>query len=118
MATKITKTPVAKAHLTRGIDPIPEYWEIASSFAAIGGLKRSIRTLDQLEDGTNDPIAVRRLRAVRSACEHALQDITGGYESERIQSLAHKWTEAVAEVDKWKLKREATAQGGAHVAGR
>jgi hypothetical protein len=38
----------AKQFLVRGIDPIPEDWELASSFLASNGLRRSATILDRL----------------------------------------------------------------------
>jgi hypothetical protein len=92
-----------KTRLVRGIDPIPERWEIASSWAAIRGLARSVTTLERLAraaDASGDKVTARELRRSKTAAKRALDDITGGFDRANIEPLAAQWEAAEREVSR------------------
>ena len=100
MSSKVIPFPAKKAatakktHLVRGIDPIPEQYEFLSSYAAIGGLSRSVTTLGRLADeaaATGRKKDAAALRRCQGAAEEALNSITGGFDVRRMESLAAKW---------------------------
>lgn len=89
----------AKDLLVRGIDPIPEDWEIASTWDAMRALKRAITSAERLAaaaDVAGDRHAARELRRITTACERALLKITGVFERKHIEPLAGRLTQALA----------------------
>ena len=93
-----------KHHLVRGIDFIPDNWELASGYRALQSLRRSRTTLSRL---LADPAAaghrwstatLRDVRGVLTSVERALAHISGGFPVKEIEPLARKWA---------RLKRQA-----------
>jgi hypothetical protein len=105
--------PKPKASLTRGIDPIPENWELASGDAAIRGLCRAITTLERFEAKSRDRAAARDLKRVATACHRALSHITGGFDRKYIQPKANRWAAAIAEARRNAAKKRIRALGRA-----
>jgi hypothetical protein len=96
-AAKPKSKSVSKARLTAGIDPIPPNWELASSYAAIKGLTRSVTTLERLAEAaetSGDKASARDLRRCGSTAQRALSHITGGYERAYIEPRAEQWAQA------------------------
>ena len=77
-----------KAHLVRGIDEIPEDWELASAFRAIQALNYSITQLERL--ATQHPSIAPPLRRAVSAMRCGLNHITGGFPRNEIEPRARK----------------------------
>ena len=88
-----TRDNSEKRFLTRGIDAIPDDWELAYGLQSIAGLRRSLTTLARLIDqatAAGDKATARDLRRVRSAAELALHRTTGGFDRRVAEPLAAK----------------------------
>jgi hypothetical protein len=79
-----------KDRLVRGIDPIPENWELASGYRALQSLARSRTTLKRL---LAEPAAAAPsdFRSVLTAVERARAYISGGFPVKEIEPLARMW---------------------------
>jgi hypothetical protein len=92
--TSISPLARSKGYLVRGIDPIPENWEDASGFRALGGLRRALTVLTRLigeaVKAGHKPRA-RDLRSIRTAVQHGLDHMTGGFVIKEIEPKAKQW---------------------------
>jgi hypothetical protein len=76
----VTSDPAIKPYLIRGIDPIPQNWELASSWDAMSELERSVTVAERLAaaaDVAGDRNAAPELRRIRTACKRGLDHIRG-----------------------------------------
>jgi len=77
-----------KAYLVRGIDEIPEDWELASGYHAIRALRYSITQLERLAQ--QHPSIAPPLRRAVSAMRCGLNHITGGFPRNEIEPRVRK----------------------------
>jgi hypothetical protein len=86
--------PIARAdYLVRGIDQIPDDWEMASGLRTMRGLYRSRTVLKRLiGNAVNERQAklARDLRGILTAVEHAVRHETGGFVIREIEPEAAK----------------------------
>jgi hypothetical protein len=94
---------IPKRRLVRGIDVIPEDWELASGLAALRELSRSWTTLERLavaaEKGGDKAVA-RDLRRVQTACSRARDHISGGFDRRHIEPVVRQIERARTQIER------------------
>jgi hypothetical protein len=87
---KHNRSERTKDRLIRGLDLIPDDWELASAWRALQSIRRSRATLSRLL--TNRAAATARdLRGALTALERASAHISGGFSVKEIEPLARMW---------------------------
>lgn len=92
--SKVTKP---KAYLVRGIDKIPEEWEMASFERATEAINNSYAQLGRL--AMRHPKLAPPLRRAMNAMTYALDQITGGFPRNAIEPRARKIARVLARVN-------------------
>jgi hypothetical protein len=107
-ATSISRAARSKGYLVRGIDPIPENWEVASGYRALRSLRRSATVLERLiaeAVRAGRKAEARDLRSTLTAVERGHAHISGGFVISEIEPAARQWRKLEREAKRWVARR-------------
>jgi hypothetical protein len=101
---RISRAGRSQGCLNRGIDPIPENWELASSYRAQRSLSRSSTVLERLiakAVDAGDKTLARDLRSISTAVLRGLLHLSGGFPIKEIEAEVRKWGKAGSNARRW-----------------